>query len=314
MNVTKKFKKNWSHMKLISCHKNSIDTIDIDNEKLLFVTGSSDTTLKLWNLTNKNPLSVFAGHRDKVCKASFHHKYPILFSGSNDLFIKCWDLEYNINNRNYSGHFGPITSISYHPTMDILYSGSTDNTIRIWDMRTEKAIRIINYHTKEITSLIGNCESPHLISSSLDKKILFYDFISGKKIAQIKNRTEFRGLFDFNGKFFFVGVGEKSIYFIRKDGAIIHKQNNLTQNIKHYAFKKAGEFSICNDNDVIKTYDVKKINRCIELSVDSELIENKLTSTTSSLIYDKVKGDLILGKENGFISILKKSWQPWKPR
>ena len=118
----------------------------------------------------------------------------------------------------------------------------------------------------------------------------------------------------FMESFFFVGVGERSIYFIRKDGTLIHKQNNLTQNIKHYAFKNAGEFSICNDNDVIKTYNVKRINRCIEISLDYELTKNKLSSPISSLIYDKVKGDLILGNENGFIGILKKKWHLWKPR
>ena len=311
MESKKKFKNNWSHIKLISCHKNSIDTIDIDNKKLLFVTGSSDTTLKLWNLTNKNPLSVFVGHRDKVCKASFHNKYPILFSGSNDLFIKCWDLEYNVNNRNYSGHFGPITSISYHPTMDILYSGSTDNTIRIWDMRTEKAIRVINYHVKEITSLIGSCESPHLISSSLDKKILFYDFISGKKIGQIKNQTEFRGLSDFKGKFFFAGFGEKSIHFIRKDGTLMYVQKNISENINYCAFNKAGEFSICSIDGVIKTYNIKKIDRCIELTWCSELTQNKSVSVASSFIYDELEGDLLLGMENGFLRVLKKKWQPY---
>lgn len=294
---------------MLFCHEKSIDYIDINNKKFLFVTGSSDKTIKIWNLVTKNRLSVLRGHKGKVCKVSFHHKYSILFSGSNDLSIKCWDLEYNKNNRNYLGHFGPITSIVYHPTMDIFYSGSKDSTIRIWDMRTEKAIRVINFHSKEITSLIGGGESPHLISSSLDKQVIFFDFISGKKIRQIKNNDEIRELFDFPGNFFFSGIGKNSIFLIRKDGVIMFKYKNLSKNNKFFTFKETKEFSVSSTDDVIKTYNLKKKDQIIEFSLNSSLIKKESLFGISSLVYEKKKGNLFVGRENGSLNIFEKKWE-----
>ncbi len=52
--------------------------------------GSSDATIKLWNLASGQELRTLAEHTDVVWSVAFRPDGQILASGSNDNTIKIW--------------------------------------------------------------------------------------------------------------------------------------------------------------------------------------------------------------------------------
>nr|CAH8841678.1 unnamed protein product [Trichobilharzia regenti] len=106
--------------------------------EVLLISGSADTTLKLWHLSSTPNWSRIActctlqGHTDTVrCVQADHEK---VISGSYDCTLRLWSIHSGQVKRIFRGHSAGITCLVYSD--NLLYSGSLDNTVRIWNIST----------------------------------------------------------------------------------------------------------------------------------------------------------------------------------
>lgn len=145
-----------------------------------FVTGSSDSTIKIWDLASLNLKATITGHIMGVRSLAVSSRYPYLFSGSEDKTVKCWDLErtnslLGCQIRNYHGHVGGIYAMALHPELDLLFTGGRDSVIRVWDLRSRTEIMVLSGHRSDITSIASQIGDPQVITSSMDATIRLWD-------------------------------------------------------------------------------------------------------------------------------------------
>lgn len=145
-----------------------------------FVTGSSDATIKVWNLATLELQATITGHIMGVRALAVSSKYPYLFSGSEDKTVRCWDLERTNHPsgcqiRNYHGHVGGIYAMALHPELDLLFTGGRDQVIRVWDIRSRTEVMVLTGHRSDITSLASQIGDPQIVSSSMDSTIRLWD-------------------------------------------------------------------------------------------------------------------------------------------
>ena len=95
------------------------------------VSGSSDTTLRVWNLTN-NTSRVLNGHTSYVFSVIKLNETTIV-SGSRDSTLRVWDLTNNTS-RVLRGHTSMVFSVMKLNETTIV-SGNADRTLRVWDLR-----------------------------------------------------------------------------------------------------------------------------------------------------------------------------------
>ncbi|VDD75069.1 unnamed protein product [Mesocestoides corti] len=110
----------------------------------LLISGSVDTTLKLWRLSSTfewsriTCISTLQGHFDTVrCVQADSEK---AVSGSYDCTLRLWDLASSRQKVIFRGHTAGVVCLTYDDTL--LYSGSLDNTVRVWNLSTA-----VCYHT-----------------------------------------------------------------------------------------------------------------------------------------------------------------------
>ena len=63
----------------------------LNNTGTILASGSSDNTIKLWNIETKT--EILSGHSDVVSSVAFNNTGTILASGSSDNKIKLWNIE-----------------------------------------------------------------------------------------------------------------------------------------------------------------------------------------------------------------------------
>ena len=93
------------------------------------ISGSRDTTLRIWDLKKGLCKHVLIGHQASVRCLEIHG--DIVVSGSYDTTAKIWSISEGKCLRTLTGHFSQIYAIAFDGKK--IATGSLDTSVRIWD-------------------------------------------------------------------------------------------------------------------------------------------------------------------------------------
>ena len=93
------------------------------------LSGSRDSTLKLWDLATGRLLRTFAGHERMVRAVSLTPDGSHALSGSDDRAVKFWDLTTGQLLRTFAGHENAVSAVAVSPDGRHGLSGSDDRTL-----------------------------------------------------------------------------------------------------------------------------------------------------------------------------------------
>ena len=83
----------------------------------ILASGSTDTTIKIWDVCTFKELATLTGHTDWVRSICFSPNGNILASGSDDRKIKLWDMCTYQEINTLRGHTNLIRSVCFSPTI-----------------------------------------------------------------------------------------------------------------------------------------------------------------------------------------------------
>jgi pleiotropic regulator 1 len=174
----------WVLMRILAgSHRGWVRCLSVDPSNQFFVSGSNDTTIKIWNLASGELTLTLTGHTDAVRALQLDSDRPYLYSAGEDKQVKSWDLTTNQISRHFFGHAGGVYALARHPELDILVTGGRDNALRLWDLRSARCIMELPGHTASVLSVACQSDEPQIISGGLDKRIRLWDIAAGKASA-----------------------------------------------------------------------------------------------------------------------------------
>ncbi|TGZ78720.1 WD40 repeat-like protein [Ascodesmis nigricans] len=175
------------------------DGKDIVQPKVpLIITGSRDSTLRIWKLPSEtserylpsgndtgafvepqnNPyhLRVLQGHNHSVRAISAHG--DTLVSGSYDYTVKVWKISSGECVHDLEGHTQKVYSVVYDHKRNRCISGSMDNLVKVWSLDTGTCIYNLEGHTQ----LVGLLDLSHdkLVSAAADWTLRIWDPETGQ--------------------------------------------------------------------------------------------------------------------------------------
>jgi len=121
-----------THVSILSGHTNWVRSLTFSSDGTFLVSGSSDTTIKLWHIQTGGVIRTFSGHTDYIYSVSMSLDCATIASGSVDKTIRLWDVGTGECSHIIEGHTHQVNSVNFSKHPQTLISSSDDYTVRWW--------------------------------------------------------------------------------------------------------------------------------------------------------------------------------------
>jgi len=268
---------------------NPVFSVAFSPDGSLLASGSSDNTIKIWDVSTEQTLRTLPSHTNWVRSVAFSPDGSLLASGSNDKTIRIWDVSTGQTLRILPDHVSAVWSVAFSPDGSLLASGSGDDTIKIWDVSTGKVLHTLFGHSDSVYSVAFSPNSSQLASSSNDHTVRIWDVSTGQQktdkilgvnyAQSVTFSPEDKSLLAF-------GLNDGRIYIwdLSPDDAI-HGLFGHGGQVHSVAFSPDGSLLASGSNDdTIKIWDVFTGQMLRTLSGHSESVLSVVFSPDGSLL------------------------------
>lgn len=115
-----------------AAHKRAIQDMVISRDGKLLVTGSTDDTVRLWDVEQGKRIREIEAEQDGVYSVALSPSGRTVITGGGDHTTKLWSAASGKHRRTLWGHIARVTALAVSPDGAYLATGSRDGTISIW--------------------------------------------------------------------------------------------------------------------------------------------------------------------------------------
>lgn len=149
------------------------------------LTGSSDETVRLWDLTTGKTVHVLQGANLGAYAVAVSPDGFRGAAGCKDGVVREWDLASGALLRELAGHLGHVRAVRYDPAGQLIYTCADDGSIRIWDAGGGAAERVLTGHRGGVLALDVSGDGKRLLTCGRDGTVRLWDADYGKERQMI---------------------------------------------------------------------------------------------------------------------------------
>ncbi|MBF0357770.1 MAG: serine/threonine protein kinase [Magnetococcales bacterium] len=149
-----------------SGHKGTVSSVRMTPDGKLAVSGSSDKTVRIWSLVNRELLHTLEGHEARVHDVAISANGLVAISGSEDQSSRLWDVETGKCLRVLKGHIKAVEAVAVSSDGSLALSGGSDNVLKLWDVKSGRELVTFQGHTGPINDLAFSPDQTQVISVS----------------------------------------------------------------------------------------------------------------------------------------------------
>ena len=174
--------------RILNRHTDSVRSVAWSPDGSQIVSGSVDTTVRIWDATTGENTRTLNGHTGSVESVAWSPDGSQIVSGSNDNTVRIWNAATG-ESRTLNGHTLLVHSVAWSPDGSQIVSGSWDNTVRIWNAATGNLARTLNGHTGRVSSVAWSPDGSQIVSGSWDRTVRIWNAATGELIRILIGHT-----------------------------------------------------------------------------------------------------------------------------
>ncbi len=194
-------------------HINDVHSVSLSPNGKFLLSGSSDNTLKLWEVSTGKCIRSFGGDTG-LTSVSLGSENKFALSGS-DKTMKLWEINTGKCVRTFE-HYGFVEFVSLHPENKLALS-RTSRDLTLWDIKTGKPIRTFNAFAVDVYAASFSPDGRYVLSGGKHLKKTSALMLWETKTGRCVKTFDYRGIveslsFRSDGKYFLTGVKNLKIW------------------------------------------------------------------------------------------------------
>ncbi len=156
-------------------HTQGVEAVAVLPDGQRVVSGSSDTTLRLWDITTGEALAVIEGATLGAYAVAVAPDGSKLAAGCKDGVVREFSLPDGNLIRELAGHLGYVRSVAYTPDGRRLLSSAGDGRVRIWSADSDETIHVMREHRGGVLSVAVSADGRQALSGGRDGTVRLWD-------------------------------------------------------------------------------------------------------------------------------------------
>jgi guanine nucleotide-binding protein subunit beta-2-like 1 protein len=189
-NLTRESEQNYGvPRKSLTGHSHFIEDLALSSDGQFALTGSWDSTLRLWDLNLGVTTRRFVGHTKDVLSVAFSADNRQIVSGSRDKSIKLWntlgECKYTIEEQ---GHTEWVSCVRFSPNTSnpTIVSGGWDKLVKVWNLGNCKLKTNLVGHSYNVNSVTVSPDGSLCASGGKDGTVRLWDLNEGKHLYSLE--------------------------------------------------------------------------------------------------------------------------------
>jgi WD40 repeat protein len=236
----------------LNAHSASVNSVSFSPDGMFLASAGSDSTVKLWSVSDGELLITFRDHTNGVNSICFSPDSKMLASGSSDNTVKLWSVSDKEMLKNLEGHTGSVNCVSFTPDGKSLVSASSDNSIKLWSIPGGQLLKSLEGHSNSVIALSVSQDGTRLASGSEDNSLKIWSLPDGQLLKSTEGNLFPVGslIFSPDGKIL-ASCSENNIkLWSLPDGQLFTTLKGHTQIVNSVCFSPDGKKLVSGSNDM----------------------------------------------------------------
>lgn len=165
-------------------HSGAVNAVAYSPDGGTIASGSSDGTVRLWNLARHSSTRVLHGHSEGVASVAFSPDGKLLASASADTTTKLWDAATGRELRTLAGSAAPALAVAVAPDGNSVATGSADGSVRVWSV-TGAALQTLAAGPGAVRAVAFSADGKALASAGDDGAVQLWDPATGAQLRSL---------------------------------------------------------------------------------------------------------------------------------
>jgi guanine nucleotide-binding protein subunit beta-2-like 1 protein len=175
--------------KRLTGHSHYVQDVSISSDGQFALSGSWDSTLRLWDLNTGATTRRFIDHSKDVLAVAFSADNRQIVSGSRDKSIKLWNTlgqcKYTITE---DGHKEWVSCVRFSPNLNtpLIVSAGWDKMVKVWNLTHCKLRTNLFGHTGYVNTVTVSPDGSLCASGGKDGIAMLWDLNEGKHLSSLE--------------------------------------------------------------------------------------------------------------------------------
>ena len=176
-------------LKTLRGHLDPVRSVAFSPDGQRIVTGSDDTTAKVWEAASGRELLTLKGHTGWVKSVAFSPDGQRILTGGGDQTAKVWEAASGRELLTLKGHDGGINSVAFSPDGERILTGGDDGTAKVWEAAGGRQLLTLRGHGGPIWSVAFSPDGRRIVTASDDGTAKLWEAVSGRELITLKGHS-----------------------------------------------------------------------------------------------------------------------------
>ncbi len=242
-------------------HTRPVDGVAVTPDGRYVISGSSDRTVKIWDIESGQLLRSLRGHTAPVRAVAVTPDGRYVISSSSDRTVKIWSLETGQLLRGLEGHTAPVRAVVVTPDGHYVISGSSDRIVKIWDLETGRLLRSLEGHAGWVRAVAVTPDGRYVVSGSSDNTVRVWDLETGRLLYSLEGHArEVRAVaVTPDGRYVVSGADDNTVkIWDLETGRSLRSLEGHTRDVNMVVVSLDGRYAVSGSSDrTVKVWDLE---------------------------------------------------------